>query len=117
MIPLSKKKIQLFNNLNNINKTINLRDSVYKYSYLYIEGDTDYQYVIVPIFSAMQSKFAGIGGWSGTSGNVGTTQIKGTISNNGKTLNIETFLSLVHSKNAMHQDSVELFCKKIIGIR
>lgn len=41
----------------------------------------------------------------------------GTISNAGKTLNIEIFLSLVHSKNAMHQDSVELFCKKIIGIR
>lgn len=117
MIPLSKKKIQLFNNLDNISKIINLRDSVYKYSYLYIEGDTDYQYVIVPIFSAMQNKFTGIGGWSGTSGNVGTTQIKGTISNNGKTLNIETFLSLVHSKNAMHQDSVGLFCKKIIGIR
>lgn len=50
-------------------------------------------------------------------GNVGTTHIMGTISNNGKTLNIETFLSLVHSKNAMHQDSVERFCKRVIGIK
>lgn len=118
MIPLSKKKIQLFNNLDNINKIINLRDSVYKYSYLYIEGDTDYQYVIVPIFSATQSNFRGIGGWAGSStGNAGTTHIMGTISNDGKTLNIESFLSMVHNSASMHAESIERFCKRVIGIK
>lgn len=118
MIPFSKRRIQLFNNADNISKTINLRDSVYNYSYLYIEGDTNLHYVIVPIFSATQSIVRGIGGWSGSStGNVGTTHIMGTISNDGKTLNIESFLSMVHSKSSTHQDSIERFCKRVIGIK
>ena len=118
MIPQTKRRIQLFNNADNINKTINLKDSAYNYSYLYIEGDTNLHYVIVPIFSATQSNFRGIGGWSGSStGNVGTTHIMGTISNNGKTLNIESFLSMVHNSASMHAESIERFCKRIIGIR
>ena len=118
MIPFSKRRIQLFNNADNISKTINLRDSVYNYSYLYIEGDTNLHYVIVPIFSATQSIVRGIGGWSGSStGNVGTTHIMGTINNDGKTLNIESFLSMVHNSASMHTESIERFCKRVIGIK
>lgn len=118
MIPQTKRRIQLFNNADNINKTINLKDSAYNYSYLYIEGDTNLHYVIVPIFSAMQSKFAGIGGWSGTSSlNLGTTAIIGDISNSGKTLTINGFLSMVHNSNSNNAESKERFCKKIVGIK
>lgn len=118
MIPQTKRRIQLFNNADNINKTINLKDSAYNYSYLYIEGDTNLHYVIVQIFSATQSNFRGIGGWAGSStGNAVTTHIMGTINNKGKTLNIESFLSMVHNSASMHAESIERFCKRVIGIK
>lgn len=118
MIPQTKRRIQLFNNADNINKTINLKDSAYNYSYLYIEGDQDIIYAIVPIYSKTQKSFRGTGGWSGTSSpNLGTTAIIGDISNSGKTLTINGFLSMVHNSNSNNAESIERFCKKIVGIK
>ena len=109
---------ELFNNAENISKTIQLNDSVYKYNFLYIEADTNLHYALVPIFKKDQNYFRGTGGWSGTSSpNVGTTAIIGDISNDGKTLTINGFLSMVHNSNGNNAESIERFCKKVIGIR
>ena len=118
MIPQTKRRIQLFNDVSNINKKINLKDSVYNYSYLYIEGEQDIFYVVVPIYSKYQRNFRGIGGWSGTSSpNIGTTAITGDISTDGKTLTINGFFSVVHNSEGNHAKSIERFCKRIVGIR
>lgn len=109
---------ELFNNAENISKTIQLNDSVYKYNFLYIEADTNLHYALVPIFKKDQNCFRGIGGWSGTSSpNIGTTAITGDISSDGKTLTINGFLSMVHNSNSNNAESIERFCKKIVGIK
>lgn len=108
---------ELFNNSENISKTIQLTDSIYNYRYLYIEGDSILFYIIVPVYSKTQTNLVGTGGWSGTTGNVGTTQIKATVDATGKNITIESFFSIVHITNSSHQESIERFCKKVIGIK
>lgn len=108
---------ELFNNSENTNKSIELNDSIYNYRYIYIEGDNYPYYTIIPIYSKSQTNLVGIGGWTGVSGNAGTTQIKATVDASGKNITIETFLSIVHNQNSSHQESIERLSKKVIGIK
>ena len=106
----------LFSNTSNTDLIINLNDSVYNYSYLYVEGDTATYNVMIPIYSASQTAFRGIGGWSGEE-NVGSSHAQGAISNSGKTMTFGYFKSIVHNSNSNHTASTNRNIRKIIGVR
>lgn len=58
------KRTVLFNNSENTSKTIQLTESAYNYSYLFVK-DTENYNAIIPIYSNEQVNLRGIGGFSG----------------------------------------------------
>lgn len=106
----------LFNDSSNTSSTIELTDSVYNYSYLYVESSAATYNVMIPIYSASQSAFRGIGGFSGDA-NVGSTHAQGTISNEGKTMTFTYLKSIVHTNSNNHSASTDRAVCKVIGVR
>ena len=109
------KRVELFNNSNNQSKTIDLVDSAYNYSYLYIHNAANYN-AIVPIYAEDQTNLRGIGGFSGPE-NTGSTHFYGTISNEGKTINVEYFKSIAHNSAGNHSSSSDRNVFLVVGIR
>ena len=109
------KRVELFNNSNNQSKTIDLVDSAYNYSYLYIHNAANYN-VIIPIYSDNQTNLRGVGGWTGAA-NGGTNHFYGSLSNEGKTINVTYFRALVHNANGNHNAGEDYNVTLIVGIR
>lgn len=110
------KRKSLFNNADNTSKKISLNDSVYNYSYLYVESEVATYNAIIPIFNDKQTSFRGIGGWSGTA-NVGSTHTQGAISNSGKTIEFGYFVSIVHNSASNHDKGTARNVCKIVGVK
>lgn len=110
------KREILFDNPSNENLTIKLNQSVYDYSYLYVESDQQTYNVIISIYDSKQTSFRGIGGWSGAS-NVGSTHTQGSISDNGKTITFSYYKSIVHNSSSNHANSSDRNVCKIVGVR
>lgn len=106
----------LYNNLDNTSGTVNLSDSVYNYSYLFIQPKTATHYCIVPIYSDTQTSYRGFGGWAGDA-NVGTAHIIGSITNNGRTLSVRDYKSIVHNSSSNHTETTDRHIGLVIGIR
>ena len=109
------KRTVLFNDSDNTSKTIQLLDSVYNYSYLYVHNTSNYS-VMIPIYSDEQTNLRGVGGWSGAA-NVGTNHFYGSLSNEGKTINVTYFRALVHTAGGAHNDGDDYDVKLVVGIR
>lgn len=109
------KRVELFNNSGNQSKTINLADSAYNYSYIYLQNAANYN-VIIPIYSDNQTNLRGIGGWSGAE-NVGTNHFYGTLSNEGKVINVTYFRAMVHTANGNHNEGDDYDVTLVVGIR
>ena len=109
------KRIELFNNSSNQSKTINLADSVYNYSYIYLQNAANYN-VIIPIYSDNQTNLRGIGGWTGAE-NAGTNHFYGTLSNEGKTVNVTYFRAMVHNANGDHNEGADYDVTMVVGVR
>lgn len=109
------KRTVLFNNANNTSKTIQLSDSAYNYSYLYVHNASNYS-AMIPIYSDEQTNLRGVGGWSGAA-NVGTNHFYGSLSNEGKTIDVSYFRALVHTAGGTHNDGDDYDVKLVVGIR
>lgn len=109
------KRQALFSNPNNTSKTLNLSDSIYNYSYIYLHNASNYS-VMIPIYQINQTNLRGVGGWSGES-NVGSNHFYGTVSNNGKTINVTYFRAMVHNANGEHNEGDDYNVTLVIGIR
>lgn len=109
------KRMVLFNDSDNTSKTIQLTDTAYNYSYLFVKDAENYN-VMIPIYSEEQSNLRGIGGFSGSS-NTGSTHFYGTLSNEGKTINVDYFLSIAHNSSSNHSASTSRNVLMIVGIR
>lgn len=109
------KRQALFSNPNNTSKTLNLSDSIYNYSYIYLHNASNYS-VMIPIYQINQTNLRGVGGWSGES-NVGSNHFYGNVSNNGKTINVTYFRAMVHNANGDHNEGDDYNVTLVIGIR
>lgn len=109
-----KRKV-LFNNSSNTSKTIELSDSAYNYSYLYVHNSSNYS-AMIPIYSDEQTNLRGVGGWSGPT-NAGTNHFYGSLSNEGKTINVTYFRALVHTAGGTHNDGDDYDVTMVVGIR
>lgn len=105
----------LFNDSSNTSLTIELSESAYNYSYLYINNSSNY-YVMVPMWASNQSSLRGIGGWSGNT-NVGSTHFYGTLSEDGKTLTVNYFTAMVHKASGNHNAGDDYDVKMVVGVR
>lgn len=110
------KRTELYNNPDNTSLEITLSESVYNFSFLYVESSVSTYNVIIPIYSDKQSSFRAIGGWSGGS-NVGSTHSQGSISNEGKSITFQYFTSIVHNSSGNHTEGKAQNVCKIIGVR
>lgn len=111
-----KQKVVLFNNPSNTANTVQLSDSAYNYSYLYVESSSQLHYVMLPIIKDGQIYLNGIGGWSGEA-NVGSTHFTGSLSNNGKTLTATYFKTMVHTESSSHSAGTDRKIVSVIGVR
>lgn len=109
------KRTVLFSDSDNTSKAIQLSDSAYNYSYLYIHNASNY-YAVIPIYSDSQQALRGIGGWSGDQ-NGGTNHFYGSLSNEGKTINATYFRALVHTAGGTHNSGDDYDVKLVVGIR
>lgn len=109
------KRTVLFNDSDNTSKTIELSDSAYNYSYLYVHNASNYG-VMIPIYDNGQTNLRGVGGWSGAA-NVGTNHFYGSLSNEGKTIDVSYFRALVHIAGGTHNDGDDYDVKLVVGIR
>lgn len=109
------KRTVLFSNSNNTSKTLNLTDSIYNYSYIYLHNAANYN-VIISIYSNEQVQLRGVGAWSGAS-NVGSNHFYGTASNGGKTINVSYFRAMVHNANGNHNEGDDYDVTMVVGIR
>ena len=109
------KRTVLFSNSNNTSKTLNLTDSIYNYSYIYLHNASNYN-VMIPIYSNSQTNLRGVGAWSGAS-NVGTNHFYGTASNEGRTINVSYFRAMVHNANGNHDEGDDYDVTMVVGIR
>ena len=105
----------LFDNSENTSKTIQLTESAYNYSYLFVKNAENYN-AIIPIYSNEQENLRGIGGFSGSS-NTGSTHFYGSLTNEGNTINVDYFLSIAHNSSGNHSASTSRDVLMVVGIR
>lgn len=109
------RRMVLFDDSENTSKTIQLTESAYNYSYLFVKNAENYN-AIIPIYSDEQISLRGIGGFSGSS-NTGSTHFYGSLINEGKTINVDYFLSIAHNSSSNHSASTSRDVLMVVGIR